>query len=1138
MMEWVLQVANDGVLPAMALYQVLHLSQDPLSAVTSHSSGISTRNRCSPSPPSSKDRASSQGSAQPDVPEGNILEKPHPLLESGLDRLSSEKPPTPLHPSRSTEEDILATASLTVAEVIAKLKGVMARDVDRKEAKLSFIVEELCDSAMDKVMDELVLHHHGSTLSEFYSTSISEDLILNTWQDAREKIQVLADIHTDAVDERMPPRPLLSANTNTSEAVFHREKKEAEKMVLFFIGSASEAEEMEKAMGSPRPSCVTAASTGSGRSSASSIGRVRCDSEPHSPSTQTESLSGILAHHALFQRPGVFTTEEKLELVRVVGGILQGTVARKRRSSLNQPEDADTASLPQNISGACNIIHLVLENFSAAAQMITEGEVAFLQPRGNDFTLLVECVSESLLSQVTEEVKALQRRSQGVSSGRSSRRSRSQGELPGNWVKGKEEEACTFSCQESFLFSTQQEERRPEEECSSPKSPSPRGPSPRSKANSHNLNLTAHKMLDTVVRMAYSASRSVSNDEDCENDQVGSSAGLLDQAEYDLGRLLASRNMCTRMLQARIQNFSMELIDRLYELLLDTQVGRFPSTRRCRSKPNVQNPEVKQHLDWELFTPILYNFIHLAFKKLMENFLGLTNSLPDECVLVNDHLEWMCKKDRTSIRDVSWESRDSDDSSDSSDCTSLEGSYCVMLGPSPGTVGRNRPSSSVSQDQRRALEAISEVLTLQVGGVLQRSCNDPEKVMAIVNKGLDAEVTARIANFCCSSSEATTGSLDPELSSGFINLEVGQSEKDSLTKGIKFASQINPKGDWKDDAASCLPELVQVLPWLPPRPPETPSLQTLEIRVQEKVWKPSKPSALHHLTLRDLLHGLLVRLALQESPSTSSAPTFSQLEATLLQEVGWILRTQDGISLVLEHLPQSPCYSGTDALDAMLEAAYAKLSLSANSSRALLRSARHGEAGAICCLAQTIATVISRHAEDWRAPAVSDSSVHFEKENATNSAGLVKAGESSSSLCEDVRLHDMESSGLGKASETHMEIQADERVKKRCDRFGLVKARECPLSSRSPEALRISRKQRERAVAPGLLKAWEKIDRSSEETSTSQSCHSSSSSSHSISSPSVPSQTFNNRSSIFNSKLGRLGKKKLSSLRRWFTSVS
>ena len=295
--------------------------------------------------------------------------------------------------------------------------------------------------------------------------------------------------------------------------------------------------------------------------------------------------------------------------------------------------------------------------------------------------------------------------------------------------------------------------------------------------------------------------------------------------------------------------------------------------------------------------------------------------------------------------------------------------------------------------------------------------------------GLDAEAMARLANLLsCSSSEATdqegtTGSPNPELSLGFTNQEVCQSEKadiivpnndtvgyvydfhkemsDCLTNAINVATEINIEENGKDDGASGFPKQVQVLSWLPLRPSETPSLQPGEVLIQEKVWTTSGPSTLHHQTLRDLLHGLMVHLALQESPSTTSAPTPSKLEATLLQEVGWILWTQDGINLVLEHQPQSPFFSGTDALEAMLEAAYAKLSLSSNSSTAQLRSARHGEAGAICCLAETIATVICRHAEDWRAPAVSDVTVHFEtgceeKENAQDSAGLEKAGGSSS----------------------------------------------------------------------------------------------------------------------------------------------
>ena len=237
--------------------------------------------------------------------------------------------------------------------------------------------------------------------------------------------------------------------------------------------------------------------------------------------------------------------------------------------------------------------------------------------------------------------------------------------------------------------------------------------------------------------------------------------------------------------------------------------------------------------------------------------------------------------------------------------------------------------------------------------------------------GLDAELlrVARLAS--------TQVSLDRELRSGFTNLEVGQSEKADII--VPANDNVTTKGDGKADGASKFPEIIHVLPWLPPRSSETPSLQTLEHRIQEKVWTTSGPSALHH---------------------------------------------------------QTP--------------------------------------------------------------------------DAKNSAGLEKAGGSSSSLRQDMRLHDgsrMECSGLEKASETHVEMNADVKVKVRCNRFGLVKTRECPLSSRSPEELRSSRKQR--AADPGLLKAWEKIDSSSSSASTSQS----------------------------SSSTG-LGKTKLSSLRRWFKLVS
>ena len=83
--------------------------------------------------------------------------------------------------------------------------------------------------------------------------------------------------------------------------------------------------------------------------------------------------------------------------------------------------------------------------------------------------------------------------------------------------------------------------------------------------------------------------------------------------------------------------------------------------------------------------------------------------------------------------------------------------------------------------------------------------------------------------------------------------------------------------------------------------------------------------------------------------------------------------------------------------------------------------------------------MICRHAEDWRAPAVSDVGVHFEtgceeKENVKDSAGLEKAGGSSSSLGRNVRIDDrseMESPGLEKTSETQVEMNAERKVEKR-----------------------------------------------------------------------------------------------------------
>ena len=706
-MEWVLKVTNEVVLPAMALYQVLHIRKDqdgrPLSAAISYSSCDSHSDRSSsagllsPARPvtgsltgmvcfnpadSPQDQASSLGSTQPYVPQGvlrMISERFHPLLIGGQgsrpqSRLLGGRPPM-LDSDRPKEEDVLATASLTVAEILLKVQAVMDTQKHDAEDRLSACVEELYKSVMGEVLEKFALHRPGCLLSDCRVTSISEDLICNAWQDAKEKIQVLANSHTDAINE------LVSLRAS------------------FLIGSVAEAEEMEKEMALP--------------------------SRVMSPTlcSLKESLSGILARHALFQSPGVVPTEEKLELVRMVGGFLQEMEPTEGGSSLDQPQEAYEASLVQSVATACNVIHNVLKNFHAAQQLIGQVEVAdFLQPGSKTFTMVVECVSQSLLGDVAVELDALWRRRSLEASSNSGRSSRNQECLPLDTRQERPVECSSASKEEQ-----EEEDPQKKEETAPPSSRSTSAWSEASSAAScQDLSLTAENMLDIIMRMAHLASRSSPDDDDKRDG--GSSVKSFDQEEYDLGRLLASHSMCTRMFQGRIHHFSEQLIGCIYQLLLDTRMGRLPSTPHCRSEPNFQNLEDKERRDQELFTPLLYNFFQTAFKGLMGNLLG-------EEDLTDDH--------RASCSDASSDGSDrsSDSSSDSSDCPSLDWSRGMTPGPRQGVEGRRRSQSrlkpSCSQDQRWALEAICEVLTTQAESDLYKTCNNPRENMVVFIKGRD-----------------------------------------------------------------------------------------------------------------------------------------------------------------------------------------------------------------------------------------------------------------------------------------------------------------------------------------------------------------------------------------------------------------
>ena len=101
-----------------------------------------------------------RSSVQPYIPQGvlrMISERFHPLLIGGQGsrlqgRLLGGRPQM-LDSDRPTEEDVLATASLTVAEILLKVQAVIDKQEHDAEDKLSACVEELYESVMGEVLE-------------------------------------------------------------------------------------------------------------------------------------------------------------------------------------------------------------------------------------------------------------------------------------------------------------------------------------------------------------------------------------------------------------------------------------------------------------------------------------------------------------------------------------------------------------------------------------------------------------------------------------------------------------------------------------------------------------------------------------------------------------------------------------------------------------------------------------------------------------------------------------------------------------------------------------------------------------------------------------------------------------------------
>ncbi|XP_046873436.1 dentin sialophosphoprotein-like [Hypomesus transpacificus] len=601
------------------------------------------------------------------------------------------------------------------------------------------------------------------------------------------------------------------------------------------------------------------------------------------------------------------------------------------------------------------------------------------------------------------------------------------------------------------------------------------------------------------------------NDDDDKRDG-GSSVKSFDQAKYDLGRLLASHSMCTRMFQGRIHHFSEQLIGRIYQILLDTRMGQLPSTPHCRSEPNFQNLEDKERRDQEFFTPLLYNFFQTAFKGLMGNLLG-------EEDFTDDH--------RASCSDASSDGSDSnsDSSSDSSDCPSLDWSRGMTPGPRQGVEGRRRSQSrlkpSCSQDQRWALEAICEVLTTQAESDLYKTCNNPRENMVVFIKGLDAEAMTRVGNLAGSSSEeinqeVATEGLEPE--SSLTNQQVGQLEMDD-NENAAYPDDFHEKDEGsdcqmndfskgalieeeekdEDDGAAGLPEEVQNHPSLPVSPSETPSLQPEEALIRHaEVWRPSAVSGESH----DLETGC------EEKEST-----------------------EDSAGLEKAGGSSSPFISNT-SLDEGLEMDTAGLEKAGRNSTTFVTNTSLDEG-------LEMDSAALEKASGSSSPFISNTSLDEGLE--MDSAALEKASGSSSPFISNTSLDEgleMDSAALEKVSGSSSPFISNTSLDEglEMDSAALEKA----SGSSSPFISNTSLDERLETECAGLEKA-SRLASCLSSSSTSWSCYSSSSSTSVLSSPSsskssISSSTSRGSTAQAPSPEGHhLGKTDTPILRKWFT---
>ncbi|KAM9452786.1 uncharacterized protein ACWYII_012201 isoform 2-T2 [Salvelinus alpinus] len=658
--------------------------------------------------------------------------------------------------------------------------------------------------------------------------------------------------------------------------------------------------------------------------------------------TLQDTITQTVMDHALFtsglaSQSEFLSKEKELELVRVVIGIIID-----QTGDIHWDKTRNYAeSLVDKVIVACNIVMVILRNYYTAHDTIIkedEGMQELLDPNIDGYPLLVQCLSHTLVGDVACELEVMRAHPQvtpiwstineaelGRAKGRDSHEAFSEESLPIITQRPVE-------VQQASSPAKKMNDTKPPISPILARSELDSNSSGRRSQNlDRDAGVTADNIFDVIVRLVYADTISA---DDC---------GLYNPAATPLGQILASSRLCNRIFRGKIHLFSKEMICRVYQLLLDTKMGRVPACRKSRSEPVLKEMAANPRLSKKFFTDLIYFIIDRAMKNLVENLLGLPHTPPEEALRLNDNLA-TSSSDESLHSDNTWS--------------------CEVWGtPVRESSLDMHSSSSLNQDHW-------EVLSTRVEDIVQETCDNPKKSRDIIQKGLDSGAKAKVPEV--TNEEGCVGSPTPVVDQPSHQLErifshsllsgPSSSAKAALGAPAQKVEEVRIASPYSREARQDLLE-------------KAPSILQEEILAKEDIQSRLAHGVtfINSETLRDIVQGIMGHLTFMESLPAGSVKAPFQLQSMLFDNIRHVLKYMAGIVVVFSK-QESIQFRGDDVVAAIVEASADRLSLETEANSAQMHKSCEI---AIQCMAETIACSICDHAELWKWEARSSGSGRY-----------------------------------------------------------------------------------------------------------------------------------------------------------------